>query len=275
MRKIFLAVLIVIMNMAVMASEYPYAGYNKSFHPDEWQKFCPVCGNFGSTIIKTSPEQRWCKNNHSWAICPVHKKYVVSNKEFHGFDCICENHILFENYSSVKQVENVFVAFEANPPDTAYQPGFNQKVTPRMIASWAPNTESDLAHYTVYAQFDTGKLIQVTTQDTSIGFDFTDVWPDDYFYHDIIFNVTASDFSNNESEKSKTVKVKSASYSTIIGDVDLDGTVSLIDVMTQIAGLGKSVEEAGYTYAGDINSDGTISLVDIMTGISNIGKATT
>ncbi len=56
------------------------------------------------------------------------------------------------------------------------------------------------------------------------------------------------------------------------GDLNGDGCVDVIDLLTFLASMGKSAGQAGYDPACDLNGDGTVDAVDLMALIDDFGK---
>lgn len=50
----------------------------------------------------------------------------------------------------------------------------------------------------------------------------------------------------------------------LVGDLDGDGTVDIVDLLTFSSGWGTIAGEAGYDAASDFNGDGVIDIVDLM-----------
>lgn len=139
------------------------------------------------------------------------------------------------------------------------------------IATWDANTESDLSHYVVHVQYGS-KVELVQTPETSIVLNLYELWPEDSFYENVRFNVTAFDQSGNESLPSETKSHLFAKSKTLKGDYNQDGVVLADDIMRMNGALGSSSNDFNFFKTADVNGDGVILADDIMISRGNLGQ---
>lgn len=123
---------------------------------------------------------------------------------------------------------------------------------------WSPNTEPDLAGYVVHFSGPGGDGWLPITGDTSACFRV----PITYFYEQTKFWLTAVDLANNVSAPSDTISTILCKEPRLIGDMNGDGRVNLIDKALFLVCSGSSRGGMRYSDKADVNGDGKVNLLD-------------
>lgn len=127
-----------------------------------------------------------------------------------------------------------------------------------VTASWAPNTEDDLAGYLLYYGTKSGRYDQVfQTTNTSFTVDGLAVGQT---YH---FVVKAFDYSSNISGPSEEVNITVQPASGTDYDFNNDGIVDPDDAPSIRLHYGRIVDDLNGLYMYDLNNDGIIDPEDV------------
>jgi len=146
-----------------------------------------------------------------------------------------------------------------------------QVVSNLAVAMWDANTESDLNHYVVYIKYSE-YFFANSTPDTIMSLDLATHWPENTFYENLKFNVTAVDDAGNESGPSNTVEMLFAKARTLVGDFDQNGMVLADDIMRMRGCLGSEIGDFNFFKTADVNGDGLVLADDIMISRGNLGQ---
>lgn len=133
---------------------------------------------------------------------------------------------------------------------------------------WSPNTEPDLAGYVIHFSGPGGEGWLPVTGDTTASFNV----PITYFYELTRFWLTAVDYANNVSAASDTVSTILCREVRLIGDMDGNGRVNLLDKALFLVCSGSSRGGLRYSDKADIDGNGVINLMDRMYLNKNAGR---
>ena len=133
---------------------------------------------------------------------------------------------------------------------------------------WSPNTEPDLAGYVVHFSGPGGEGWLPITGDTSACFRV----PLTYYFEQTKFWLTAVDHSNNVSAPSDTISTILCREVRLIGDMNGDGRVNLLDKALFLVASGSSRGGMRYSDKADIDGNGVVNLMDRMYLNKNAGR---
>ncbi len=133
---------------------------------------------------------------------------------------------------------------------------------------WRANTESDLDGYKIHFKGPGCEGFKSVSKDT-----LTAVQPPlTYFYEQVQFWMTALDVSGNESAPSDTIStILCREGPKLLGDMDGNGRVNLIDKMMFFVSSGSSRGGVRFSEKADFNGDGAVNLIDKMLMNKNAG----
>ncbi len=134
---------------------------------------------------------------------------------------------------------------------------------------WQANTEPDLAGYVIHFSGPGGEGWLPVTGDTTASFNV----PLSYFYELTRFWLTAVDYSNNESAPSDTISTILCREVRLIGDMNGDGRVNLLDKALFLVCSGSSRGGMRYSDKADIDGDGRVNVIDRMYLNKNAGAS--
>ena len=150
----------------------------------------------------------------------------------------------------------------------------DKRVYNRGYPTWQHNSEEDLSYYRVHWAFGSQDSMFVTTTTDSFlsPINFYPLWPEDTFYENVYFYVTAFDDFGNQSYKSTTVYRLFTKIPSVQGDVNQDGRVSLLDTEKVLDAFSSSPGSVKWNSYADCDGNGKISLMDYELSIASYGK---
>jgi hypothetical protein len=124
---------------------------------------------------------------------------------------------------------------------------------------WHRGTEPDLKEYRLYyiGPGNDGRKV-IAAPDTSlrlrVGLG--------YFWERVQFRVTAVDFAGNESAPSDTISTIMCKEWRLVGDIDGNGRVNVLDKMIYWISAGTKRGDLLYSQKADFNGDGAVNVID-------------